>query len=247
VADRTRAHARTLGSRCGSSRVLTGTAKSRRAAGARPCWLPRVHPARQTRMFSYLACAQILASASDVIFPQFATHNAHTVAYIIELFRKRRGEFEFPAPCTAWARSCTRRSLQAPRAAIRAASMHRSGRMRICCRTSVRRLLENGANTSFVNRVVDERLPASARRRRSHRRGRPAGAGCASTHRSTATSCSAPSAPIPSASISPMQRSLRIKRAPAEAARRHALAGDRRSLTAEPAVGERLQACQSGG
>jgi RHH-type transcriptional regulator, proline utilization regulon repressor / proline dehydrogenase / delta 1-pyrroline-5-carboxylate dehydrogenase len=110
---------------------------------------------------AYLACARLLASATDVIFPQFATHNAHTVAYITELFRERPRAFEFQRlhgmgeelyaqvigadaddyPCRVYAPVGAHEDLLP---------------------YLVRRLLENGANTSFVNRVVDERLPAAA-------------------------------------------------------------------------------------
>jgi RHH-type proline utilization regulon transcriptional repressor/proline dehydrogenase/delta 1-pyrroline-5-carboxylate dehydrogenase len=110
---------------------------------------------------SFLACAQLLAQATDVIFPQFATHNAHTVAYLTELFRNRPDAFEFQRlhgmgeelyaqviaedaggyPCRVYAPVGAHEDLLP---------------------YLVRRLLENGANTSFVNRVVDERLPAAA-------------------------------------------------------------------------------------
>jgi RHH-type proline utilization regulon transcriptional repressor/proline dehydrogenase/delta 1-pyrroline-5-carboxylate dehydrogenase len=109
---------------------------------------------------SYLACARLLASASDVIFPQFATHNAHTVAYITELFRNRPDAFEFQrlhgmgeelyAPVIAADAGGYACRVYAP-----------VGAHEDLLPYLVRRLLENGANTSFVNRVVDERLPAA--------------------------------------------------------------------------------------
>jgi RHH-type proline utilization regulon transcriptional repressor/proline dehydrogenase/delta 1-pyrroline-5-carboxylate dehydrogenase len=108
---------------------------------------------------SYLACARLLSRASDVIFPQFATHNAHTVAYVTELFRGRPRAFEFQ-----------RLHGMGEELYAQVIGPHGPG---YACRVYapvgahedllpylVRRLLENGANTSFVNRVVDERLPA---------------------------------------------------------------------------------------
>jgi len=110
---------------------------------------------------SYLACARLLAQATDVIFPQFATHNAHTVAYLTELFRNRPDAFEF-------------QRLHGMGEELYAQVMA-EGAGGYACRVYapvgahedllpylVRRLLENGANTSFVNRVVDERLPVAA-------------------------------------------------------------------------------------
>jgi RHH-type transcriptional regulator, proline utilization regulon repressor / proline dehydrogenase / delta 1-pyrroline-5-carboxylate dehydrogenase len=108
---------------------------------------------------SYLAAARVLAAATDVIYPQFATHNAHTVAYVAELFESGRGRgFEFQRlhgmgeelyeqivgegegryPCRVYAPVGAHEDLLP---------------------YLVRRLLENGANTSFVNRIVDERMP----------------------------------------------------------------------------------------
>ena len=105
---------------------------------------------------SYLACARVLAASTDAIFAQFATHNAHTVAYIIELMKGASGAFEFQRlhgmgeelyqplvaryPCRVYAPVGPHEDLLP---------------------YLVRRLLENGANTSFVNRIVDARLPAA--------------------------------------------------------------------------------------
>jgi RHH-type proline utilization regulon transcriptional repressor/proline dehydrogenase/delta 1-pyrroline-5-carboxylate dehydrogenase len=70
---------------------------------------------------SYLACARRLFDASDRLFPQFATHNAHTVAAILQMAENRRDGFEFQR-CTAWARPCTRwcgRTTASPAASTR--------------------------------------------------------------------------------------------------------------------------------
>ncbi|HEX2113278.1 MAG TPA: bifunctional proline dehydrogenase/L-glutamate gamma-semialdehyde dehydrogenase PutA, partial [Alphaproteobacteria bacterium] len=109
-----------------------------------------------TTDLSYLACAQAIFAAGSVFYPQFATHNAHTVAAIAEFAGGR--EFEFQRlhgmgealyeqivtperPCRVYAPVGSHEDLLA---------------------YLVRRLLENGANTSFVNRIADERLPISA-------------------------------------------------------------------------------------
>jgi RHH-type transcriptional regulator, proline utilization regulon repressor / proline dehydrogenase / delta 1-pyrroline-5-carboxylate dehydrogenase len=114
---------------------------------------------------SYLACARRLFDSGGAFYPQFATHNAHTVAAVIEIAGERR-DWEF-------------QRLHGMGEALYAAIVgahkldhkldHELGRP---CRVYapvgsheellaylVRRLLENGANTSFVNRIVDERLP----------------------------------------------------------------------------------------
>ena len=44
---------------------------------------------------SYLACARLLESAGERIYPQFATHNAHTIAHVAEVFGGDANRFEF--------------------------------------------------------------------------------------------------------------------------------------------------------
>ena len=113
---------------------------------------------------AYLACARRLLAAPDAVYPQFATHNAHTVAAIHEMADPQAfatGQYEFqclhgmgeplyeqvvPAvdqgglgrPCRIYAPVGTHETLLA---------------------YLVRRLLENGANTSFVHRLADPDLP----------------------------------------------------------------------------------------
>ena len=106
---------------------------------------------------SFLACAQHILAASDVFYGQFATHNAHTLCYIRQAAGDRT-DFEFqrlhgmgedlyeeivekgdrPAACRIYAPVGAHEDLLA---------------------YLVRRLLENGANSSFVNRLVDENEP----------------------------------------------------------------------------------------
>lgn len=105
---------------------------------------------------SYIACARKLLAAKDVVFPQFATHNAQSLATIYQLAGPdfRVGDYEFQClhgmgeplydevvgeekldrPCRIYAPVGTHETLLA---------------------YLVRRLLENGANSSFVNRIAD--------------------------------------------------------------------------------------------
>jgi RHH-type transcriptional regulator, proline utilization regulon repressor / proline dehydrogenase / delta 1-pyrroline-5-carboxylate dehydrogenase len=106
---------------------------------------------------SYLACARRLLDAGPVFYPQFATHNAHTVA-AVQAVAGDRHDYEFQRlhgmgealydqivgpdhmdwPCRIYAPV---------------------GRHEDLLPYLVRRLLENGANTSFVNRIIDQKQP----------------------------------------------------------------------------------------
>jgi RHH-type proline utilization regulon transcriptional repressor/proline dehydrogenase/delta 1-pyrroline-5-carboxylate dehydrogenase len=106
---------------------------------------------------SYLACAKFMLSRRDVFYPQFATHNAHSLAAIsVMACNDRRFEFQrlhgmgqalyeqvvgatkMNQPCRIYAPVGSHEDLLA---------------------YLVRRLLENGANTSFVNRLADDEAP----------------------------------------------------------------------------------------
>ena len=112
---------------------------------------------------SFLACARKLLAVPNLIYPQFATHNAHTLAAIYQMAGNNYypGQYEFQClhgmgeplyeqvvgkiadgklnrPCRIYAPVGTHETLLA---------------------YLVRRLLENGANTSFVNRIADTSLP----------------------------------------------------------------------------------------
>ncbi|MDH5264705.1 MAG: bifunctional proline dehydrogenase/L-glutamate gamma-semialdehyde dehydrogenase PutA, partial [Betaproteobacteria bacterium] len=106
---------------------------------------------------AYLACAAKLLAEPALVFPQFATHNASTLCEVIELAGAHR-DFEFQClhgmgetlydqvvdsadmglPCRIYAPVGTHETLLA---------------------YLVRRLLENGANSSFVNQIVDPGVP----------------------------------------------------------------------------------------
>jgi len=105
---------------------------------------------------SYLACARQALDAGEALYLQFATHNAHTLASVIHFAGSRRDyEFQrlhgmgeelyaevinperFNRPCRVYAPVGSHEDLLP---------------------YLVRRLLENGSNTSFVNRIVDETI-----------------------------------------------------------------------------------------
>jgi len=100
---------------------------------------------------SYLACARDLLTKHTHLLPQFATHNAHTVAWVLEVGAGRPFEFQ---------------RLHGMGEELYSAMLARPGVERRCRVYApvgshehllpylVRRLLENGANTSFVNRLV---------------------------------------------------------------------------------------------
>jgi RHH-type proline utilization regulon transcriptional repressor/proline dehydrogenase/delta 1-pyrroline-5-carboxylate dehydrogenase len=107
---------------------------------------------------AYLCCAQKLLGLTDRIFPQFATHNAHTVAAILEMgpdrdaweFQRLHGMGEALHELV--------RTQNGPRCRIYAPV----GKHRDLLAYLVRRLLENGANSSFVHQVLDGDVPADA-------------------------------------------------------------------------------------
>lgn len=103
---------------------------------------------------SYIVCAEKLLAMTDRIYPQFATHNAHSVSAVLNLagdetnfeFQRLHGMgeslyeavlAEHPARCRIYAPVGAHKDLLA---------------------YLVRRLLENGANSSFVNQIVDKRI-----------------------------------------------------------------------------------------
>ena len=109
---------------------------------------------------SYLACARKLLSMSDKLYPQFATHNAHTVQAILHMSREMQVNthgFEFQR-LHGMGESLhglvkqdnhTRCRIYAP-----------VGAHKDLLAYLVRRLLENGANSSFVNQVMDRNVSA---------------------------------------------------------------------------------------
>ena len=105
---------------------------------------------------SYIACAKRLFDNRQAFYPQFATHNAHTIAIVAELAGERL-DFEFQ-----------RLHGMGENLYAEALKVNKGHACRVYAPVGshedllpylVRRLLENGANTSFVNRIMDEKLP----------------------------------------------------------------------------------------
>ncbi len=107
---------------------------------------------------SYLACARRILAAGGVLYPQFATHNAHTLAAVLELagdskdyeFQRLHGMGELLYDVVK------REGYDIPVRIYAPVGSHED-----LLPYLVRRLLENGANTSFVNRIVDAELPVA--------------------------------------------------------------------------------------
>jgi RHH-type proline utilization regulon transcriptional repressor/proline dehydrogenase/delta 1-pyrroline-5-carboxylate dehydrogenase len=108
---------------------------------------------------SYLACARLLESAGDRIYPQFATHNAHTIAHVAEVFGGDANRFEFQR-LHGMGAELYDSVVRGPWGNYACRVYAPVGAHEDLLPYLVRRLLENGANTSFVNRIVDASLPA---------------------------------------------------------------------------------------
>lgn len=102
---------------------------------------------------SYLACAHAMLMAKDVIFPQFATHNAATIAAIIQMATNNGAPFELQR-LHGMGEGVYREVLKNP--TIRCRVYAPVGAHRDLLAYLVRRLLENGANSSFVHQLADE-------------------------------------------------------------------------------------------
>jgi RHH-type proline utilization regulon transcriptional repressor/proline dehydrogenase/delta 1-pyrroline-5-carboxylate dehydrogenase len=110
---------------------------------------------------SYIACTRTVMEARDAIYPQFATHNAHTLS-VVEVLSGGKGEFEYQrlhgmgdALYDLYRES--KQSAAAPTRIYAPVGTHED-----LLAYLVRRLLENGANTSFVNRMADDEAPIEA-------------------------------------------------------------------------------------
>jgi RHH-type proline utilization regulon transcriptional repressor/proline dehydrogenase/delta 1-pyrroline-5-carboxylate dehydrogenase len=107
---------------------------------------------------SYLACAQKLLGLTDAIYPQFATHNAHTLS-AIHTWATERGITDYEFQClhgmgeTLYDQVVGADKLNKPCRIYAPVGSHET-----LLAYLVRRLLENGANSSFVNQIVDENV-----------------------------------------------------------------------------------------
>ena len=91
-----------------------------------------VYTRKITTDVSYLACAGRLFRHTDVLFPQFATHNAHSIAAVLEL--APRGASTSSSDCTAWGGSSTRRPSARSPGFRPCGCTRRSASTRICSR-----------------------------------------------------------------------------------------------------------------
>jgi RHH-type proline utilization regulon transcriptional repressor/proline dehydrogenase/delta 1-pyrroline-5-carboxylate dehydrogenase len=115
-----------------------------------------VYTRKVTTDVSYLACAGVLFKHSDVILPQFATHNAHSIAAVLEL-APPGAVYEFQRLHGMGRLLYAEAARQIPNfPPVRVYAP--VGEHKDLLAYLVRRLLENGANTSFVNRFMDEQV-----------------------------------------------------------------------------------------
>jgi RHH-type transcriptional regulator, proline utilization regulon repressor / proline dehydrogenase / delta 1-pyrroline-5-carboxylate dehydrogenase len=105
---------------------------------------------------SYLACARDLLTDHEHLLPQFATHNAHTVAWLLEVGMRRPFELQ---RLHGMGEELYAALLARPGVERRCRVYAPVGSHRHLLPYLVRRLLENGANTSFVNRLVQADAP----------------------------------------------------------------------------------------
>jgi RHH-type proline utilization regulon transcriptional repressor/proline dehydrogenase/delta 1-pyrroline-5-carboxylate dehydrogenase len=108
---------------------------------------------------SYHACANRLLAYRDTIYPQFATHNAYTASVIIELAGADRSGFEFQC---LHGMGDTLYDSVVNQEAIQCRIYAPVGDHEDLLAYLVRRLLENGANSSFVNAIIDDSKPVEA-------------------------------------------------------------------------------------
>jgi RHH-type transcriptional regulator, proline utilization regulon repressor / proline dehydrogenase / delta 1-pyrroline-5-carboxylate dehydrogenase len=116
-----------------------------------------VYTRKVTTDVSYLACAERLFKHTDVIYSQFATHNAYTVAAVLEM-SPTGAKFEFQRlhGMGALLHDEAKKQIENfPRVRTYAPVGHHEELLSYL----VRRLLENGANSSFVNRFMNESVP----------------------------------------------------------------------------------------
>jgi RHH-type proline utilization regulon transcriptional repressor/proline dehydrogenase/delta 1-pyrroline-5-carboxylate dehydrogenase len=116
-----------------------------------------VYTRKVTTDVSYLACVGRLFKYADLIYPQFATHNAHSIAAVLEL-APANASYEFQrlhGMGRLLYAEAARQVANFPPVRVYAPV----GEHKDLLAYLVRRLLENGANTSFVNRFMDEQVP----------------------------------------------------------------------------------------
>ena len=107
---------------------------------------------------SYLVCARKLLGASALLYPQFATHNAHTLA-VIYCWAKQDGIARYEFQCLHGMGETLYDQVVGPDKLGKACRIYAPvGSHQTLLAYLVRRLLENGANSSFVNQIVDQNV-----------------------------------------------------------------------------------------
>ncbi len=108
----------------------------------------------------YAACAEKLLAMTDRIYPQFATHNAHSVATVLELAKNLpRSSYEFQR-LHGMGEALHERTMK--KHATNCRIYAPVGAHKDLLAYLVRRLLENGANSSFVHQIRDENVTPDA-------------------------------------------------------------------------------------
>jgi RHH-type transcriptional regulator, proline utilization regulon repressor / proline dehydrogenase / delta 1-pyrroline-5-carboxylate dehydrogenase len=106
---------------------------------------------------SYLACARLMLDRPETFFPQFATHNAHTLSAITVMAGNSR-DFEFQR-LHGMGQALYEEVVGKDKLGVACRIYAPVGSHEDLLAYLVRRLLENGANTSFVNRLADDEAP----------------------------------------------------------------------------------------
>ncbi|MHB8424864.1 MAG: bifunctional proline dehydrogenase/L-glutamate gamma-semialdehyde dehydrogenase PutA [Gammaproteobacteria bacterium] len=109
---------------------------------------------------SYLACARRMLAHRDVLYPMFATHNAQTLASVLEMAGGDL-EFEFQR-LHGMGEELYAEVVGMDKLSLNCRVYAPVGSHEDLLPYLVRRLLENGANTSFVNRILDEEVPVGS-------------------------------------------------------------------------------------
>ena len=117
-----------------------------------------------TRKFNtdacYLACVTKIAELQGNLYGQYATHNAHTVAAVLQIYGNSRADFEFQ--CLHGMGRTLYDAVLADEKGTRCRMYAPVGNHEELLPYLVRRLLENGANSSFVNRIIDKKIPIAS-------------------------------------------------------------------------------------
>ena len=105
---------------------------------------------------SYLVCAEKIVNASDLIYGQFATHNAYTACFVLEIANQKKAT-KFELQRLYGMGESLYQNITASKRIYGPVGMYRD-----LLAYLVRRMLENGANSSFVHQIYDMQLPAES-------------------------------------------------------------------------------------